>query len=131
VCRTERRAADSRYLVAELVISTAILKVLYIRLSYDRSIASSQAKYSQLQSSVSSFIFQYQFVSLSHPVSAYVFLSSSRRFYLSLHLSFNNAFCKSVSTQDMSIQLTLLLFNLWIIFPSSLILCNNSSFFTR
>ena len=31
MCRTERQAADNRYLVAELVISTAILKVLYIR----------------------------------------------------------------------------------------------------
>ena len=57
--------------------------------------------------------------------------SSSRHFFTSLFLSFNNVFQKAVSTQDMTKPVSLMSFNFCRIFLITLTLCNASSFLTR
>ena len=125
-------------LVAELDISTAIFKVLYI-LSVVSLTTGQQPlpkRSPQLWSSASSFNLQYP-----HPPTP-IFLRSSSiclRLFLRLPITFTfpsifssiTCFARQFPRKMWSIQLTLLLFNVCGIFLSSLTLRNTSLLFTR
>ena len=104
----------------------------FCNLSYDRSVASSKARSSQWQSSASSFIFQYPLISLrSSSICLRLFHRLPVTFTFPPIFSSIMRFARQFPHNMWSIQLTFLLFNVCIIFLPSLILCNNSSFFTR
>ena len=134
VCHTERQAADGRHLVGELGISTAILKVFYIRSVV--SLKTGQQRLPKRDIHRCNIVLPLSFSSTPH------FLKPSSICLRHFHrppVTFTfpsifpskTCFARQFPRKMWSIQVTLLLFNVCIVFIPFLIPCNNSLFFTR